>query len=138
MLKYYFVSYKTYRNGFQIPQHRFHSYSRVILNEKEAINKGIEITWENVDKFCQEFGHEIEFYLSRTEKGRKIKYTDFNVFKPHTYPDIEGKDKKLCLRFEINFEERTPSMNDLMSYYDSDKVIQYLKERGITTCPISV
>ena len=55
----------------------------------------------------------------------------------YIYGELKNITPKNCKpwKFTITYQDTTISMERLMQF-DSEKVIQYLKERGITTCPI--
>lgn len=38
--------------------------------------------------------------------------------------------------YKIKYEERTPSIQEVMEYHNGAKAIQWLKDRGITACPM--
>lgn len=52
------------------------------------------------------------------------------------YYTIETYTKFDTISIRAIYEEHPITMRDLQ-YEDADKVIQYLKERGITTCPMN-
>lgn len=41
------------------------------------------------------------------------------------------------IRVVTTYIERTVSLEQILKYHDSEKAIQWLKDRGITTCPLN-
>jgi hypothetical protein len=46
---------------------------------------------------------------------------------------LHEEDKIVC---KIKYEERIPSIQEVMKYPNGAKAIQWLKDRGITACPM--
>lgn len=47
---------------------------------------------------------------------------------------LHEEDKIVC---KIKYEERIPSIQEVMEYPNGAKAIQWLKDRGITACPMA-
>ena len=47
---------------------------------------------------------------------------------------LHEEDKIVC---KIEYEERNPSIQEVMEYPNGAKAIQWLKDRGITACPMA-
>lgn len=48
--------------------------------------------------------------------------------------ELEKTDKVI---YKITYEKQTPSIKTILDYSDGDKAIQWLKDRGMTTCPLN-
>lgn len=89
--------------------------SRTIASNPQNIKK--ELTWDNIDE-----ANCIIDIINRNKKG-KIIYAGTYVIKQWKLPDSH-------FRFEIIFEKIKMSLQEILDYYDSDRAIAYLKERG--------
>lgn len=49
----------------------------------------------------------------------------------------EKKNPEIDIIIVNEYEEVHPSIQDILSYRNGEKAIQYLKERGLTVCPMS-
>ena len=54
----------------------------------------------------------------------------------YDWDDVEYYDDFDSITIERHYEPNDITLNELIKGYPADQVIQYLKERGITTCPI--
>ena len=48
--------------------------------------------------------------------------------------ELKKTDKVI---YKITYEKQTPSIKTILDYPDGEKAIQWLKDRGITTCPLN-
>lgn len=124
-MKPYTVTYKFYYNG-------------ELLNEDYDIQLRTEPRSEEIagDDFQgllnlkMQYGSIIPITIWARRKGKVLYLLDaWNGIK-------EWKNDCKPWKLVISSKETTVSMKRLMQF-DSDKVIQYLKERGITTCPMN-
>lgn len=55
--------------------------------------------------------------------------------------DFNGVSRELnktdVVIYEIIYEKQTPSIKTILDYSDGDKAIQWLKDRGMTVCPLN-
>lgn len=69
--------------------------------------------------------------------GKKVIITDdTSLFCPTIYKFKEGKDE-LNIRIEKIWKQYSPSMGELFKWYDGDQAIHYLKDRGLSVCPVA-
>lgn len=123
-MKPYLVTYKFYYDG-ELQSARTSTQLRESPYEEEYAGTDFEGLCDLIHKWQAL----IPFNVWELKKGKRfIQYYDW-LFK-----NINPKNCK-SWKFTITSEETTISMNELMRY-DTNKVIQYLKERGMTACPI--
>ena len=139
MLKTYYKNYKVKVNGKIVKKHQI---GPVICDESEFPTKFKEIasgkTWTTLACIIQDKEH--DSYL-------RDAFVGFNFIKKKNYIKFEDRDDSYYfydngkeLTWEITFEadEVQLSLNRLFNFPNSDKVIEYLKERGMTNCPFSI
>jgi hypothetical protein len=123
-MKPYLVTYKFYYDG-ELQSARTSTQLRESPYEEEYAGTDFEGLCDLIYKWQAM----IPFNVWELKKGKRfIQHYDW-LFK-----SINPKNCKPW-KFTITSEETTISMNELMRY-DTNKVIQYLKERGMTACPI--
>ena len=122
MLKYYRVTYMTFRENEEII-----SYSGTTIQEEEAIqNKTFHLNWDNVEEIQKQYSVYLGFNIFKKKKGRVIDF--FGKAKSIK----EWKSKELNLRFEIHFKEMpSPSIAEILKYSDGEKAIRYLNQLGL-------
>ena len=126
MLKPYNVIYKFYYDGV-----RENAESHTMLLE-EPLNKEISGTdFDTLWKLKDEGYWVIDWAQCERKKGRAFGRWDALFCHVH-----EWKNDIKPWKIVITSEETTVSMERLMKFKTED-VIQYLKERGITTCPMN-
>lgn len=74
------------------------------------------------------------FYWTWKKLFRKEFYGLEVENKPFMWSSLDKKPHTLTVEYE--YVPNEVSLNDILDYYDSDLAIQYLKERGLTICPI--
>lgn len=69
--------------------------------------------------------------------------TDTTIFRKRPYVEIEYAWSDVdryynfdSITIERHYEPYDITLNELFEYYSADECIQYLKERGMTACPI--
>lgn len=127
MLKAYSVTYKFDYDGV-----REHTESHTMLLE-EPLNEEISGTdFDTLWNLRYEKGYFVINWAGyERQKGRA--FGRWDAFFCHVH---EWKNDIKPWKIVVTSEETTVSMERLMKF-DTDKVIQYLKERGITTCPMN-
>lgn len=131
MLKFYRTYFHTYNKGHLIGSHS----GRALAEENERPKEEtINFTWENLQSLYSKYGILTSFSLWNMKKGRLISFfTDSLIFVKPWEKDIkEWKEKELDLTLQISVEEYTPSIQEVLEWHDSEKAIQYLKERGLS------
>lgn len=122
MLTYYLVCYSTLYNGQVINN----SIGHVILDETAATEtQHIPITWESLDEVNDKYGLSCAFNVWNYHKGRIIEFFSLR-------PAIkEWKTTDFNLELRISYTPHNASIEDIIKYYEGDKAIQYLVERGL-------
>ena len=133
MLRYYRVLFTTYNNGVKVGN----TNSFIIADENEVKEKTIPITWENLEEVYYNYGLSLPFNYWNFKRERIISF--FNgAFCDKNRRDIhERKTPVLDMKLVITYEVWCCSLNDILNYWDSDKAIQYLRERNLS-CPIDI
>lgn len=123
MLTYYLVCYSTLYNGQVIKN----NIGRVILDETASTEtQHIPITWKNLNEINDKYGLSCAFNIWNCRKGRKIEFFSWrSAIK-------EWKTTDFNLELRISYTPYNASIEDIMKYWDGDKAIQYLVERGLT------
>lgn len=124
MLKAYLVSYTFYYDG-EILSDRCSTQIRETPHEEEHSGTDFDGLWD----LTYGWAMMVPFNAWEFKKGKKfLQHPDW-LFKKIT--------PKNCRpwKLTITSQERTISMEELMKH-SADQCIQYLKERGMTACPI--
>lgn len=131
MLKFYRCYFETINKG----QMMYGDFSRVLVDEKDKPqNETIQITWDNLEQVHQKYGIDVGFNVWTMKKGRVISFFNGSlIFRKDYEKDLkEWKDKELDLQLKVSVKECQVSIQDVLDWYDSEKAIQYLKERGLS------
>lgn len=133
MLHYYRVLYTIYNNGVNVGE----SYDFTIADENEIKEKTIPITWENLKEVYYNYGTNFPFNYWNFKRGRIISFFK-GGFRDKNRRDIhERKTPVLDMKLVITYKVCHCSLNDIINYWDSEKAIQYLRERNLS-CPIDI
>lgn len=133
MLHYYRVLYITYNNEVKVGN----TSGFTIADESEVKEETIPITWENLEEVYHDHGLSLAFNLWHFKRGRTISFYD-GIFVEKNRRDIkEWKTPTLNIKLVITYETFPCSLNDILNYWDSEKAIQYLRERNLS-CPIDI
>ena len=125
-MKAYLTTYKFYYDN-KLMSSRCYTQLRESPYEEEYSGADFEGLWDLTYKWSVV----IPLNMWESKKGKKF-------LEDYGYAFFGRKiTSKNCKpwKFTITSEETAISMDRLMKF-DTEKVIQYLKERGITTCPI--
>lgn len=133
MLHYYRVLYTTYNNGVKVGN----TSGFVIADENEIKEKTIPITWENLKEVYYNFGLELPFNIWDFKRGRVISFFEGCLTDKNRRDIKEWKTPELNIKLVITYEVIPCSLNDILNYWDSEKAIQYLRERNLS-CPIDI
>ena len=117
----------------------------VLKDESEVEKETILIEGDNFDKFYEDAKGTLNKYIGSLEFG--VWFVAKTLFKRRRYVLlrnwVEGNEYKYIdngepLSYYISeyYFEISVSMKELFELEDSEKVIQYLKERGMNTCPM--
>lgn len=133
MLHYYRVLYTIYNNGVNVGE----SWDFTIADENEIKEKTIPITWENLKEVYYNYGTNFPFNYWNFKRGRIISFFK-GAFRDKNRRDIhERKTPVLDMKLVITYKVCHCSLNDIINYWDSEKAIQYLRERNLS-CPIDI
>lgn len=133
MLQYYRILYTTYKNGVNVGD----SCGFAIVDENEAKEETIPITWENLKKVYWDYGCRLPFNIWNFKRGRVLSFFE-GAFTDKNRRNIkEWKTPALDIKLVITYEVWRCSLNDILNYWDSEKAIQYLRERNLS-CPIDL
>lgn len=133
MLHYYRVLYTTYNNGVKVGN----TSGSVIADENEIKEKTIPITWENLKEVYYNFGLELPFNIWDFKRGRVISFFEGCLTDKNRRDIKEWKTPELNMKLVITYEVIPCSLNDILNYWNSEKAIQYLRERNLS-CPIDI
>lgn len=133
MLHYYRVLYTTYNNEVKVGN----TSGFTIADENEIKEKTIPITWENLEEVYYNYGLNLPFNYYNSMRGRVISFFE-GAFCDKNRRDIhERKTPVLDMKLVITYEVMPCSLNDILNYWNSEKAIQYLRERNLS-CPIDI
>lgn len=123
-MKAYLITYKFYYDG-----ECKRTHTNTILCEspgEDTEYSGTDL--EGLRDLKYKFGYLIPLDTYETKKGKRCMYL---------YGELKNITLKNCKpwKFTITSQETTISMERLMQF-NAEDVIQYLKERGMTACPI--
>lgn len=133
MLHYYRVLYTTYNNEVKVGSSR----GFILADENEIKEETIPITWKNLEEVYHDHGLSLAFNLWHFKRGRTISFCD-GIFIEKNLRDIkEWKTPTLNIKLVITYEIFPCSLNTILNYWNSEKAIQYLRERNLS-CPIDI
>lgn len=133
MLHYYRVLFTTYSNGVKVGT--INAFT--IADENEVKEKTIPITWKNLEEVSHDYGLNLSFTYRELRRGRVIKFSN-NAFCDKKHRKIyEWKTPVLDMKLIITYKVEFCSLNTILNYWDSNKTIQYLRERNLS-CPIDI
>ena len=130
MLHYYRVLFTTYNNGVEVGCTR----GFTIADESEVKEKTIPITWENLEEVYYDYGVNLPFNYWNFKRGRIISFFEGAFCDKNRHDIHERKTPVLDMKLVITYEVCRCSLNDILNYWDSEKAIQYLRERNLS-CP---
>ncbi len=133
MLHYYRVLYTTYNNGVKVGR----TDGFTIADENEIKEKTIPITWENLKEVYYDYGLNFPFNYWNFKRGRVISFFEGGLTDKNRRDIKEWKTPTLNIKLVITYETFPCSLNDILNYWDSEKAIQYLRERNLS-CPIDI
>lgn len=118
--------YRRYLTVFHQGEELFHVYgASVIEDESECRAWEHKYTWETIDRFCDY--PRFDAWIETRRKGRLL-YINRKLFaKEWETPDLE-------LTIKCDYSIRPVSLYDLIHYYDAEKAVRWLVERGINAC----
>ena len=133
MLHYYRVLFATYNNGVKVGN----TSGFIIADESEVKEKTIPITWENLEEVYYNYGLNFPFNYWNFKRGRVISFFEGGLTDKNRRDIKEWKTLVLNMKLVITYKVVPCSLNDIINYWDSEKAIQYLRERNLS-CPIDI
>lgn len=122
MMNFYNMYINTYMDGNLIADDYFR---HILAEDKEAENKIIQVTWDNLLETMQDYGSSMYINVYTTKKGLKISTSNsWKTIKQWKKPEL---NMELKITYEI---DNNVLISDL-KYKRVDKVIQYFTERGV-------
>ncbi len=133
MLHYYRVFYTTYNNEVKVGSY----CGFTIADENEIKEETIPITWENLEEVYHDHGLSLAFNLWHFKRGRVISFFEGCLTDKNRRDIKEWKTPTFNIKLVITYETFPCSLNDILNYWNSEKAIQYLRERNLS-CPIDI
>lgn len=97
------------------------------ISESHPGTDVIKINWDNAEEEIQKLGLCLPFGITKRRKGLKL------FFWNNLFFNVKQWKEDLNIEITTTWKEYQPSIKMLMNFYDSDKAIQYLAERGLNT-----
>lgn len=135
MLKFYHVKCTTFHNDTEIGVET----CRACIEESEKPEiQNISVDWDNLDEIEHKYLLESRFVVYNRKKGRVVSFShrdwpggfrkNFKDFKD--VREWTGCDLNITL--QIEYIEYNPSINEVLKYWDGERAIKYLVERGLS------
>nr|DAM39406.1 MAG TPA: hypothetical protein [Caudoviricetes sp.]DAS43530.1 MAG TPA: hypothetical protein [Caudoviricetes sp.] len=127
MLKYYIPTTEVCINSIK-PFH-INLYARKIC-ESHPNENIIKVNWDNAEEEILKIKNVypiLPFEIIKKRKGLKL------FFWNNLFFNVKQWKEDLNIEITTTWKEYQPSIKMLMNFYDSDKAIQYLAERGLNT-----
>lgn len=122
MINFYNMYINTYMDGNLIADY---CLCHILAEDKEAENKIIQVTWNNLLEVMQDHGFAMYINVYTTKRGLKISTSNsWKTIKQWKKPEL---NMELKITYEI---DNNVLISDL-KYKRVDKVIQYFTERGV-------
>lgn len=124
MLKYYIPITEVQINS--IKPFRINLYAHKIC-ERHPGTDVIKINWDNAEEEIQKLDIWLPFGITKRRKGLKLFFWD------DLFTNVKQLKEDLDIEIKTYWREYKPSLKEIMNFKDSDKAIQYLVERGLST-----
>ena len=122
MLKYYIPTTEVCINSIS-PFHINLYAPKICENYPDA--DVININWDSAEREIYKLGLCLPFGITKRRKGLKLFFWD------DLFTSVKQWKEDLDIEIKTTWKEYQPSIKMLMNFYDSDKAIQYLVERGL-------
>ena len=125
MLKYYIPTTEVCINS--IKPFNINLYTRKIC-ESHPNENIIKVNWDNAEEEILKIKNVypiLPFEIIKKRKGLKL------FFWNNLFLNVKQWKEDLNIEIKTTWKEYQPSIKMLMNFYDSDKAIQYLVERGL-------
>lgn len=104
-------------------------YCGMTLTDTPPENFTDVLTWDNIAEKYANNGGTYPFNLWKLRRGRRVSF--FNDFGEKIIRDIKEWKGPLDLKVKYEYHLYTPPINKILDFYDGEKAIQYLVERGL-------
>lgn len=126
-MKFYYRYVDTYHNNTHIG-----CELGKILTDIEPTTETFNITWDNLNEMYQKLGINCKFNIWHFKKGRRVSFFTDGFFLSKDERDVkEWKHPDLNIKIEISYSEYNPSIAEVLKWYDAEKAIAYLNEKGL-------
>ena len=134
MMNYYRVKKELYLNGEKIGEQYGYTMKDTDTASRSEYYSGAELLQNIIDTGClpNDFQEIASWEKRIIHRGYVIYGWGMNFGGIRRV--LHEEDKIVC---KIKYEERTPSIQEVMEYPNGAKAIQWLKDRGITACPMA-
>ena len=126
MINYYVVDFTTYHNGTKIGTRT----TEVMCDESKVDETPITITWENLTEQHERLGVLCYFTVWNRKRGRTVDFFDIAFWGDRKMVK-EWKNKPLNIEIRREWRKISVSIQEVLHYRNSEKAIQYLKERNV-------
>ena len=116
----------TYHNGEEIKT----KMCGEILTDTAPENFTEELTWDNLKEKYSDHGLCYPFNIWNLKRGRRVSF--FNSIGERYAKDIKEWKEPLNISVKHEYVLFNPTINYVLNYFNGEKAIQYLVERGLT------
>lgn len=102
------------------------------LDDEIPKDKEVHGSWDLLEEYFNK-GYTHGISLEKNKKG----FRRFAKWEDCLPIANEKKQKDIDISFSFKYEENHPSIQQILEYPNGEKAIKYLKERGLTVCPMS-
>lgn len=108
-------------NGIKIYSGKVHDD---VIQEEKPKDTSIKYGWSNIRSFFKDYGYGrgMPFGIKETRKGLKIYFFD-------EFTNYKEWKESIELEIITEWHEYTPTINQMLDFYNGEKVIQYMVER---------
>lgn len=132
MVKYYLIYADVYVNGERLYKHKYDGWT--LCDEKDAVPYMNIINWDNLHNQTSGDTRIAGIKIYNLKKGTRVEF--WGDFEEVHRPLKEWKGDKLDVTVNRFFEEKEASLQKILEYPNAEIAIQYLKERGLSVCPL--
>ena len=133
MMNYYRVKKELLFNGEKIGEQYGYTMKDTDLTSRNEYYSGAELLQNIID-----VGHLPNNFQGIADWEKRILHRGYVLY--GWGMDFSGIRRVLHeedrIVYKVKYEEMTPSIQEVMEYPNGEKAIQWLKDRGITACPM--
>lgn len=134
MMNYYRVKKELFFNGEKIGEQYVYTMKDTDPASRSEYYSGAELLQNIIDT-----GHLPDDFQNVASWEKRIIHRGYVIYGwgigfNGTRRVLHEEDKIVC---KIEYEEMMPSIQEVMEYPNGEKAIQWLKDRGITACPMA-